>query len=982
MSYELNVNAGVTGQSSLSALTAATEKQSASTQALNNALYGASAAQEKYTLGAQKLAIEQAKIEQLTIQYRIALLGQTTATDGATASTERLSGATAGATGNVRNMTAALRGLEGGMPIRSAAMFLSQIQGINTAMQFAFPVFGAIALFGVAEQIVDKLGSHLTAWKQIDEAEKEATSDLKKYSDEAQNSLRGLRSIQTELAAHRAGPAVAATMTAESLKGELAQSEQRAAMLEKQRAALQLFISNTQGGSFHALTGEQRALVGAVVPDVETALNQDTPISSAFNSSQLKLAQTGLKDMGARIYAANTDVEQKRALVTQAGTATEPSQQQRQDRENSDAKKAETEALEKARRAAQEFASMLERATDAATKFQQGYTNKLISGGDALFQQTHDPFEANQGFGTQMNSRMMDNVSKSLTLSTIGQNRNPWSQDADVTGFYSNVQNQNRISDERQIAVLKQGSQERGTGMDPSAALQNTLQMLDLEVKIKAAHQDIWDIDQARFVAGLEAGKAEFDYAQKIIALKKQQADQQAQQARSLADGLFDALHSRTTGTWFKSFALNQGKQLFSNAATPILEGATHALGSVIPASAQTGMLGGLLHGTVFDSANAAPQQTANNTLETVKQVLGLRGDLKGIFTGNNDPNAQVPPGGAGSGGGSAFNPFMGSGGGLMGTGIGAGGGGTGLYGLPNTFNAFSPSLSSTGSLSVASSALAQFASGVSGGPSMALARFMGTQPPAGTVGYGADGTPHDDMGNPIVASTATQIGQGVSIAGAVASGTVSAIKSFEKGGASGALGGVAALAGMASLIPGAGLIAAPIAAIAGLFSAVLSTGPQQRAQQITDDINKGAYLAPTALNVTQGMNGTYEDFDARGNLRTSNLSAVPTVAEPYITKRTLNGQQGWYDAPGVVTAPYSGSATGSGLTPVSNAPGAGTGGITINVAGGINAMDSSSFHDFLQKPGNSMAVGDSLATHLQSHEGRASNAIRYVAGA
>jgi hypothetical protein len=53
---------------------------------------------------------------------------------------------------------------------------------------------------------------------------------------------------------------------------------------------------------------------------------------------------------------------------------------------------------------------------------------------------------------------------------------------------------------------------------------------------------------------------------------------------------------------------------------------------------------------------------------------------------------------------------------------------------------------------------------------------------------------------------------------------------------------------------------------------------------------------------------------------------------------------------------------------PVSNAP------QTII----IQAMDPESFLSFAEK--NHAAIGNAVATHLQNHEGRLSNAIRYVA--
>ena len=149
----------------------------------------------------------------------------------------------------------------------------------------------------------------------------------------------------------------------------------------------------------------------------------------------------------------------------------------------------------------------------------------------------------------------------------------------------------------------------------------------------------------------------------------------------------------------------------------------------------------------------------------------------------------------------------------------------------------------------------------------------------------------------------------------------MAAVKDFSKGGAGGALGGVSALAGLASLIPGAGIVAAPIAAVTGLLGSLLGTGPQQRQKDIFNALSSNQYLAPTALNVTQGPGGNYEDFDARGNLRTSNFSAVPTVAEPYITSRVVNGQRTYYDVPGGQLAPYSNGPTGAGQTAGSSVP-------------------------------------------------------------
>jgi len=93
-------------------------------------------------------------------------------------------------------------------------------------------------------------------------------------------------------------------------------------------------------------------------------------------------------------------------------------------------------------------------------------------------------------------------------------------------------------------------------------------------------------------------------------------------------------------------------------------------------------------------------------------------------------------------------------------------------------------------------------------------------------------------------------------------------------------------------------------------------------------------------------------------------------VAEPYITSRVINGQRQYYDVPGQTTAPYSGGATGNGQAPVA-------GGVTIN----ISALEPHSFAEFMNRPANSNAVGESLADHLERHDGRAANAIRFISG-
>ncbi len=211
-------------------------------------------------------------------------------------------------------------------------------------------------------------------------------------------------------------------------------------------------------------------------------------------------------------------------------------------------------------------------------------------------------------------------------------------------------------------------------------------------------------------------------------------------------------------------------------------------------------------------------------------------------------------------------------------------------------------------------------------------------------------------------------------IAGAGA-GAYQAIQGFKKGGAGGALSGasgaLASTAAIASLIPG-GQVVALAAGIASMATGIIGgllNNPQKRATAISQELSQNQYIAPTALNVTQGLNGTYEDFDARGRLRTSSMSAVPTVSEPYIWQQThgfLGGPPTYYDVPGGVKTPYSGSPGGSGQAPVSN---------TIIV----NAIDTQSFAEAMMK--HAPAVGAAVNSHLLGGGGeQLASTIRYHA--
>jgi hypothetical protein len=119
-----------------------------------------------------------------------------------------------------------------------------------------------------------------------------------------------------------------------------------------------------------------------------------------------------------------------------------------------------------------------------------------------------------------------------------------------------------------------------------------------------------------------------------------------------------------------------------------------------------------------------------------------------------------------------------------------------------------------------------------------------------GTSGYGLEDiwSGQDPQGNPL--STATRIGAATSMAGAVAGGTMQAIKGFGSGGARGDLSGTAGL--MMAAAPFAGP-AAPFlmagAALTDLVSAVLPDPRAERIRQMQRTLIGNRFIQRSARN-------------------------------------------------------------------------------------------------------------------------------------
>jgi hypothetical protein len=432
-----------------------------------------------------------------------------------------------------------------------------------------------------------------------------------------------------------------------------------------------------------------------------------------------------------------------------------------------------------------------------------------------------------------------------------------------------------------------------GIGARPEDALAVAAKQRDIRLQAIADDQatlllskNRYNITDKMYALEQRAQDAQIEYNEKVA----NQLAKQQEQFRSIAGSLFDSFFGGSKGvsSFFKSQAEGIGKTIFQNAAQL---GEKQIMGAI--PHANSGILGTLLKGTPF---GPDPMKQAGVTLNTAGDKL--------IMAANR---MNGGPSGGGSIGASSLGgdlPMLRS----ISTGLPSG-----ITDSSDVVSEIDPSKSYGGILPSNSSAM------------------------------------------PKIGSTTGDL-----MAGAAAiTGVISGIKAFGGSGSGGVqgkldgVGGILASAsvvtslikGVASSIPIVGSIVAAALPIIGSF---FPNGPQHRENQISHELTDATYQAPTALKEMMSTRGTYQDFDARGNLRNSNFSATPQVLDPFIYWARGNVP---VQSPGSVTSPY-----GAPVTPTAPAPN-----ITIH----MNSIDSQSGAQFLIN--NAQAVGAALTAHIQS---------------
>lgn len=917
----------------------------------------------------------------------IAVSGAERGFDGFAGGARRAGEAARHSVSDMQAASAAIRGLEGSMNVRAAERFITTIGGIGPVLQAAFPVFGAVALVGVLDSLMHKAGLMPSQWNAVTEAQKESFKELEKQSkkyDELLGKLKKLRMDEYERSHGKE-----ARQELEIFDKRQQADGYDAQQVEMLRQQVEVLRKATHYGFSPT---EHEAFLGNMAGVGKTSLwglsNSQWVAGSYPDPARAKEL---LPEFEARLRTASVNRQVDQADVNDEQAKLTAEQRKTRDEE---AKKRQRELDEAEKQAAAYLRSAQTFELTGLERINEVYREKLallgktpkavqdINAAYAIEVQRETAKEVKKGAEGLQKSEDWWKEQAKAGHATYDAESGGWMVTATaphslrLNGYSTSAERADRSSVDAMLKLL-QGSDDsdadsvrRGLG---ATLKRNTLSArgghisgsdaagadyaariaaADAIFKIETQHLDLYDkegqaaekLASARRKYADEQYRAEEQYQTQLQALR----ERDLQKYQGMAGSLFDSLRGHSTSQWMKDLLVGQGRAVFTNAVTPVLQQAGHALGSIVPANSP---IAGMLHGTLLDPANKgvdSASTTAKETKRTADEVHALRSDIRAM--GGAPAATGTADGGAGIGlpsmkGMSPLDMLT------YGSDI-TGGWGTQVK----------PPGGAASLLKGSGSTISQFFSGMAGmGNNPLEAIFTGQ---AHGDGWGAN------------LSTSQRVGAAVGTGAALFGAGMGIYSGIQQGGVGGYAKATASGLGAAAMLdpePISKAILGTVASVAGIVGVMFGTGPEKRSKEISEYLSKNQYLAPTALNVMQGMDGTYQDFGARGNLRTSSFSAVPMVAEAYITSRVTDGQRQYYNAPGGVIAPYGGGASGNGQAPIA--------GTVNNYYGDIHAMDASTFHQFLRKPSNAHSVGEAAADHLERHDGRLANAVRFITG-
>ncbi len=880
--------------------------------------------------------------------FGVAATEAASATTRFTASTVALGQAHSHAVPQIAAASGAIRVFEGALPIRAVERFAVTTLGLGPLLQAAFPIIGAVALG-------EELYRTWTKFDPLIKAEKEAAAKTKELDAAFASLGKRLEHLQIQEITDQFGKIAGAKLAAFYAGTNAAEDQARITTLDRQIAKLK---DDLRGPSTTA------TVLGAIPGFAGPA--ELAKRSKAAIETELRPLQAEREGLALKVRVDRRETSKDLADATKDAAL--------------DAKRAAKEAATLARETHNAAVSYENAANNAAEigpvarKFAERsellqkrgpFTGADQSGIDAAtvnYVQTELGREADKqrkfplvmsdeglrraGIGGSLEGALQPSGYKFREKGTAHE-------EAEITkslhelfqNVLRDIKTTNAEADRRtreegaeQVRSARAGGAfaQRLTSLDPRLGAAQKIAELKREelataqevLRIELEHAAVLSTekergdaaDKARLANELELQQIREKNVERIAELENKHLEE----FRSLVGGLFESIASRQPGAipnFVKSQVLNQTRIVTENAAQQYLLPTLKQVGQA------TGINSALTKGTWLEGAGKSPLDTSAGKLT----VAGA--ELSSAATSLVGAAHAIAAGGTGAGGGGIGAP-------LAGTVLGADGlpiRGTNTSLLPNVFT----------------SGLSNFGSGAS----------------SVLKGYGLS-TLTDPGFN-----LSTRVGAGVGLAGAGLAGAYGVYSGLKQGGAGGdlkAAGSAAGLAGavvsnvshllqaaspLLSAIPVVGSIAAlALPLLGGFFN-----GPQRRANEISKELSEAQYNAPQALNVTQTSSGTFADFDARGNLRGSTFSAIPTVRQQTTWEQThglFGGPPSFFQVPGGQTSQF-----GAPVAPP----------VVYNTT--INAMDVQSFADFAHK--NNAAIGNAAATALQNTHGRLSSEVQ-----
>jgi hypothetical protein len=926
-SVELNVKVIAEGQAQLDQIEKSTRGVGAASQAANTDLTQLEATIR--TLIQSNLALRS------SIEANTTALGEF---EGAAGGAGRAAG---GMVGQTAAASAALRALDGNLTLRSAGRFLGSIQGIGAALQAVFPVIGALAAADFIVKGVESLWELAQAWDPVIQAEKKATEHIKELTDEYKGLVKEAQHLKYEEAEREHGRAYRLRLEAGDKQGDAYMAQFR---VERAQAAIDAAAKRVREGD----QGPERT--------VSTPYVGVTHVGGLTRDA--RAAQASMPDLQLELETA------RQQLMNEQGAT-----DLLKGRASDEAKKKALEAQRELDRAEQQAAKMLEQAqlsqlsgmqrliAERSIELDQlGLTKKAIEdlnkayglreqnefkrireqnaksldtgvgGFDPLQFAAAGPGAVQQASALLVLSQMLGPSLKSDTFQFTHSLAKQNAQDAKDVGSLGRALDLYDEADARSTrrqADKAEAFANLNSGGDQKAAIESAFQLrkqlaeqlFEIETRRLGRIDDEAEREKAIAKAKLDSedqlDKFRTERELKFAELRKKNIEEAANEARSLAGGLYSAMRGGSGGlrNFFMGQADQIGKTAFENLAGPQLQKALQGLAGMNIG----GPLNSIFKGTILDSSHAISPEIASRDRNTVA-VDTLTSAISGVPVGSG----TVPPIASGSSGSSSplsILPSLLRGGSsassLLGALTGAGGGSAGSL--------FGALASSGGGGSLPSSGDAVIDAVMKSN----LSQMDSISAPQGSWWQQNGGA----------------VGRDIAGAGMTYAGIQDIVHGTAYGGARGALGTAAGIyqtgAGIAEMVPGGQEFAAGLQLTSMILQgvkAMFGDPKQQRQTQIQQFMQRNQYLRPPSINQTVDQYGMQAGYDAMGQARSLDFAGFPVDITP------TQYDKYWNVLPGSVSTP-----TGPA--------------VTVNV----NALDSQSFIDHHQD------IGDALATALNN---------------